>query len=300
MSGETTPHLSFGGFDEDDEPTQLAGIDLPDGMELVGRLGEGGMGEVFLVRDRALGRELALKTIRSRRWREIHAERFEREARTTANLQHPGIIAIHGYGTLPDGRPWFTMPAIRGRELAHLLADRKRSGAPDLRAIIRILRRAAEPLAYAHVRGVVHRDVKPTNIMLGEHGEVLVLDWGLARPSDAMDVPHPGLPESVDSPSLTRTGALLGTPIYMAPEQVGYGRITPRTDVYALGAVLYEVLQGHPPRRGEVKDVLAATLGGRPFRRPEGPPALVDLALDCLAHEPEERPANAAEVGETL
>jgi serine/threonine-protein kinase len=287
--------------DDELETERSTTLELPADLTWIRRLGAGGMGEVHLVYDAVLQRRIALKTLRTTRMRPEHVTRFEREACTTAQLQHPGIITIHAMGTLPDQRPWFTMPAIRGTELTDWLLRHRTAGEPSLRDLVRILRRATEPLAYAHRVGVVHRDVKPDNVMVGEHGEVLVLDWGLARTGDDPPLaPADGSHPRIDSPSLTRTGALMGTPIYMAPEQITFAEITARTDVYALGAILYEVLNGRPPRTGSVPDVLAATAGGTPIRPSAGPPALARLVHACLSTRASERPAHAGIVGDHL
>lgn len=281
-------------------PDPTAPPRLPDAYADPTLLGRGGMGVVFLVRDTTLDRSVALKTVGLRPPQPAHRyERFVREARTTARLQHPGIIAIHEAGTLPDGRPYFTMPEVRGHELAGLLRQHRRTGRPTLRALVQILRRATEPLAYAHARGVVHRDVKPQNIMVGEHGEVLVLDWGIARRIDDVGIEAAG-PGSGSDPSITKTGGLLGTPAYMAPEQITGEALTPRADVHALGAVLYEILNGRKARSGPVPKVLSQTMLGRGATECAGPRALAELALACLATDPDLRPASAREVGEAL
>lgn len=285
-------------------PRSPSGPALPAHLDRAELLGEGGMGEVYRVHEGSLKRSVALKTLRSRPAESPeHTARFLREACTTAQLQHPGIIAIHGIGTLPDGRPYFTMPEIRGDELSVQIDAHHTRGTPSLRDLIRMLRRACEPLAYAHAHGVVHRDFKPDNTMVGAHGDVLVLDWGLAKrvedPDDTLDTAEPG-ELLIESPTLTRAGAMLGTPVYMAPEQITNQGLSPRTDVYALGAVLYEILNGHPPRVGTLAQVIHDTLNGVAPPACHGPPALVALVDTCLAMQPEDRPADAAAVGAAL
>ena len=190
-----------------------------------GEVGVGGMGQVAIVFDRQLGRELAIKTPMG----VADRERLRREALVTARLEHPGIVAVYDAGTRPTGEPWFAMRLVRGSSLAALLAERP---APGARArLIRHLLAAAEAVAYAHARGVVHRDLKPSNIMVGAFGETQVIDWGLAL-SPELPTPDPGR---------------AGTPAAMSPEQArGSAVIDARSDVYALGAILREVVTGAP------------------------------------------------------
>ena len=274
--------------------------EVPESLVAEERLGVGGMGEVVRVRDEVLGRSLALKTLRPNvTHRPGATERFLLEAQATAQLQHPGIMPVHGFGTLPDGRPYFTMPEVRGRSLEAL----QEAGETPLRRMIEILRRVCEAVGFAHAKGVVHRDLKPDNIMVGAHGEVLVLDWGLAR-VDGSSVPQGAEPVQLTVGSgdarLTRVGSVLGTPAYMAPEQVCGDSVTTRSDVYALGGVLYGILAGHPPRMGSIASILADVAVGTPVRSPGGPPALQAMALRCLAHDPHDRPDDASAVGEAL
>ncbi|MEZ4320141.1 MAG: serine/threonine-protein kinase [Myxococcota bacterium] len=285
----------------DSLPTAGPALALPDTYSGAERLGQGGMGEVFRVRDADLQRSVALKTVRQHRGRTADGalDRFLREARMTAGLQHPGVIAIHALGVLPDGRPFYTMPEIRGDELAVRIRAHHETGTPGLKALIRVLHRATEPLAHAHAHGVVHRDLKPENLMIGAHGEVLVLDWGIARRSGTV-AGDPGDCSLADESRLTQTGGVLGTPAYMAPEQIRGGALTPRTDVYALGGILYEILNGRPPRSGSIASVLDQVLRGAPIPESAGPHALIALVDACMAVEPGERPADAAEVGAAL
>jgi serine/threonine protein kinase len=187
--------------------------------EIVSVLGRGGMGVVFLARDRVLDREVALKVV------EAPVQAFRDEALILATLEHPGIVPIHDFGTLPDGRPFYAMKRVRGERL-----DRWAAGAP-LMARLSVFLRIADAVAFAHAHGVVHRDLKPENVMVGEFGEVLVLDWGVAR---LLDTPDPR--------------RIVGTPRYMAPEQAsGREPIDGRADVYALGVILSELAAGVRP-----------------------------------------------------
>jgi len=186
--------------------------------EIVSTIGQGGMGTVYLARDRDLDREVALKVV------QLHqedTERMLREARILARLEHPGIVPVHDVGVLPDGRAWYVMKRVRGSRL-----DRSLSLPDRLRAFERI----CEAVAFAHAHGVIHRDLKPENVMVGPFGEVLVMDWGVAK------LRGEGEPR----------GTIMGTPGYMAPEQERgeVDRIDERTDVHALGAILSFLLEG--------------------------------------------------------
>jgi formylglycine-generating enzyme required for sulfatase activity len=214
--------------------------------------------------------------------------RFRREAETTAALDHPGIVAVHDQGTLSDGRPWFTMREVRGRTLAAILADAPAS-ASSLRDHIRILQAISQAVAYAHGRSVIHRDLKPVNVMVGAFGEVVVMDWGLARSVEARD------------------DDALGTPAYMAPEQARGERVDQRADVYALGAILHEILTGRPPHDGGARTALRAArarvLGSVVRVAPELEHVAADLRALCehaLAPDPTDRPADAAVVVERV
>ncbi|MCA9489253.1 MAG: serine/threonine protein kinase, partial [Myxococcales bacterium] len=195
---------------------------LPVRYRDLGPIGAGGMGEVRRVHDAELDRVVALKLVRQ----DLGAdgvEQLRREARTTARLDHPAIVAVHDVGVLDDGRVWFTMREVRGQTLASLLAADDR---PRLRRLLDLLAQVGRAVAHAHASGVVHRDLKPDNVMVGPFGEVQVMDWGLGWALDD------GAPSD----------EIAGTPAYMAPEQARgqAGLLGPPTDVYALGAVLYE------------------------------------------------------------
>ncbi|MEQ1507188.1 MAG: serine/threonine-protein kinase, partial [Myxococcota bacterium] len=204
----------------DRPPPPEASPTLPDRYEDRGLLGIGGMGEVRRVHDRVLGREVALKLVRADLSLRLDVvERFVAEARATAALAHPGIVPVHDHGFTPDGRPYFTMQEVRGETFAagiRRVHDEPGRSGLELRRLIDRLERAAEAVGYAHARGVVHRDLKPANLLVGEHGEVRVVDWGLFRPDPTWDGP----------PAVAV--AIAGTPAYMAPEQA-------RGDVEAIG-----------------------------------------------------------------
>jgi serine/threonine protein kinase len=200
---------------------------------LVGEIGRGGMGVVYEADDLPLARRVAVKVLATELVAPGDAERLEREARIIARLEHPGIVPVHDVGTLADGRVYYAMKLVRGTRL-----DRWIAGQPHRTDRLRLFLRICEAVAFAHANGVVHRDLKPENIMAGEFGAVLVMDWGLAKPSGASE------PQ----------GMIAGTPGFMAPEQSrGESEaVDASTDVYALGAILDLMIgsgDGAVPRR---------------------------------------------------
>ncbi len=248
-------------------------------------LGRGGMGEVRRVYDHRLRRSVALKTLISGPDASTR-DRFLAEARITAQLQHPGVLPVHDLGVLPDGRPFFTMKEATGRSLRELL----QAGKLPLRRALNLLQRVCDVVAYAHSRGVIHRDLKPDNVLVGEYGEVWVVDWGLAKALDTVPV-EGGTPVSTGRADQTRSGQVAGTPIYMAPEQARgeVDALGPATDVYAIGAMLYQLLAGHPPYSGNTREVLVAVITGPPPELSE-PAPLVAIQRRAMAREQVDRP----------
>ena len=270
------------------------------GYELGELIGRGGMGEVRLGRDRRIGREVAIKRLLSANPGEDELARFLREARIQARLDHPAIVPVHELGYDTEGRPYFTMKRLTGTTLHDML------GKPDVQAQ-RLLRAFAEvclAVELAHTRGIVHRDLKPANIMLGDYGEVYVLDWGVARvlaEAGADSTTPPSIPSARGT---TQVGDILGTPGYMPPEQVLGQPVGPAADVYALASILFEILTREPLHpRGHA--ALASTLEGEPIapsrRRPERaiPPELDAACLAGLARDPSARPS-ARELGDRV
>ncbi|WP_437743463.1 bifunctional serine/threonine-protein kinase/formylglycine-generating enzyme family protein [Sorangium sp. So ce1504] len=273
-----------------------------DRYEDLGLIGRGGMGEVRRVRDRVMGRVLAMKLLRIEGQDDADGRaRFLDEARLTACLQHPGIVPVHDCGMLPNGQLWFTMKEVRGRTLSALIRALHASGeagpSPEaLRRVLDVFVRVCEAVAYAHGQGVLHRDLKPDNVMIGEFGEVLVMDWGIAR-ATARGALADALP---DSGHHTHVGLVLGTPVYMPPEQARgeAEQLGPPSDVYALGAVLYELLCGEPPFRGTALAVLAQVVQRSPerlaVRCPDQIPRdLIAICERAMAREPPSRYASA-------
>jgi len=212
---------------------------------LLGEIGRGGMGTVYLVQDEVLNRQVALKVLNIPELSEEAASRLLREARILAQLEHPEIVPMHDAGRLPDGRVFYVMKRVRGRRL-----DEYRQEATSRADLLRIFEKLCEAVAFGHANGVIHRDLKPENIMVGSFGEVLVMDWGVAKVLAEQDSPGPvAVSEPAAPPAATAPGTVLGTPAYMAPEQARgeVERVREPSDVYALGAILHFLLTGRAP-----------------------------------------------------
>jgi len=314
-------------------PDASSEFTMPDRYEDLGLIGQGAMGEVRRVRDRHLSRRLAMKIIHSRiMTRPTLTERFLSEARSTAHLQHPGIVPVHDMGVLPDGRLWFTMKEVKGKEVEEVIQDIHAVSPTQwqttptgwtLRRLIEAFRRICETMAFAHTHGVIHRDLKPSNLMVGEHGEVMVLDWGIAKHLKRASLSGTTtslLPEEQQcNPTAhqpTQMGTIAGTPAYMAPEQARgeIDKIDARTDVYALGAVLYQVLSGRPPytehpTHSVLKQVLEAPPPalsapargtGSNLQGPAPPDALVEACEWSMRRDPAHRPQSATELAQAI
>lgn len=246
-------------------PTTDEPIPVLEGYSFTGQvLGLGGMGVVWRGRDERLHRDVAVKVLRmGLKDQPAMLRRFQEETQLTSQLQHPGILPVHEAGTLPDSRPFFCMKVIKGRTLADLLEDRK-SPVDDLPRFLQVFEQVCQAVGYAHSKGVIHRDLKPLNVMVGAFGEVQVMDWGLGKVLTAgegpqePEPPRPPLASVVETDragkpdSGTQAGSVLGTYAYMPPEQARgeLGKVDRRSDVFGLGAILCEILTGHPPAHG--------------------------------------------------
>jgi serine/threonine protein kinase len=244
--------------------------------EVRDEIARGGMGIVYAAFDRELEREVALKVVSE--GGSAGDERLLREARVLARLEHPGLVPVHDVGTLADGRTFYAMKWVRGSRL-----DRHFASEPSIPVRLRTFERICETVAFAHAHGVLHRDLKPENVMVGPFGEVLVIDWGVARIRG-------GGPEASAMPSAaggTAHGTVLGTPGYMAPEQARgeVEAVDERADVYALGAILHHLLTDAPP------PLTGAPAGPRRLN-PAVPRPLDSICLKALAAAPGQRYAS--------
>jgi TolB-like protein len=268
--------------------------------EVLGLLGAGGMGEVWKARDRRLGRDVAIKILPADFLEdEERRARFEREARTLASLNHPGIAAIYAFEELPGspgspGRNLIVMELVGGESLAAKTAR----GPLPLAETLSIAGQIAEALAAAHERGVVHRDLKPANVMVTDEGRVKVLDFGLAKVHASSSVP---VEAEAATEALTQAGQVFGTVPYMAPEQLRGERVDARADIFSFGAILYEMASGRRPFAGaSAADVVSAILKESPppleGLRPDLPAALNRMVRRCLDKEPRQRVQSATDL----
>jgi eukaryotic-like serine/threonine-protein kinase len=276
----------------------------------------GGLGEVFRARDDVLGRDVALKTIQAVAAGSAEGRRrFEREATITGRLEHPGVAPVHASGHCADGRPYYVMRFIDGETLGEAIR-RFHSGdgtGADLgartmayRGLLNRFVQVCQTIEYAHGRGILHRDIKPSNVMLGPHGETLVVDWGLAKVVDERG-DEAGEPSGTSGLDLTAAGSVVGTPAFMAPEQFDGGakEIGPASDLYSLGATLYCILTGRAPFDGdELANIRDQVRQGR-FPRPRAvcvdvAPALEAVCLKAMALRPKGRHSSAASLADDV
>jgi serine/threonine-protein kinase len=257
-------------------------------------LGGGGMSRVFLATENRLNRKVVVKVLSPELAKSVSAERFEREIQLAAQLQQANIVPLIATGEI-DGLPFFTMPFVEGESLRAKIADHHTF---TINECVSIMRDVARALSYAHAAGVVHRDIKPDNVLLS-HGAAVVTDFGIAKAlSDSRRV--------TGESSLTQTGTSLGSPLYMAPEQVaGDPNVDHRADIYAFGCMGYELLAGEPPLTADTPQrVLAAHLSQKPqpiaSRRSDAPRSLAAIIMRCLEKDPGDRPQSAAELLSSL
>ena len=268
-----------------------AAPDLDERYEDRGLIGRGGVGEVRRVFDRKLQRVVAMKTLHGRKADRLSAYRFQREAVVSAQLQHPAIVPIYDLGRRSDGTTFYTMREVSGATLKELIAKVHSASVMGWRAtedgwtltrLVGVRVRVAEAVAFAHAHGAVHRDLKPENIMVGDYGDVQLLDWGLVKVIGE-GVHEPAIPHA----DRTRAGSITGTPAYMSPEQAmgELDKIGPGTDVYSLGAILFTVLTNALPLEGNLPQIVAKLIEGR-IDKPSERSALsvpAELEAVCLS-----------------
>jgi serine/threonine-protein kinase len=279
-------------------PGRLAAA-LADRYRVERELGQGGMATVYLAHDLKHDRKVAIKVLRPELAATIGADRFLSEIRTVAALSHPNILPLFdsgvaslttdaGQSTADSGLLFYVMPFIEGETLR---ARMTREKALPLEDALKLTREVADALAHAHAQGVVHRDIKPANVMADLTGDsVKVTDFGIARIADA---------------SRTRTGVVLGTPSFMSPEQMAGGDVDGRSDVYSLGAMLFQLLSGHLPFEADSMHALMTQIATEPAPdvrawRPELPEALANVVSLALQKRPEVRYAGAAQLADDL
>jgi serine/threonine-protein kinase len=291
LGGQSTPHAAYPELPLSQPLFALLQESLGRDYQLLRELDGAGMSRVFVALDLQLNREVVVKVLPPDLAAGIKTERFKREIQLAARLQHPHIVPVLSAGS-HDGLLYYTMPFVHGPSLAARLKEAE--PIPLIEAVC-ILRDVADALTFAHAEGVIHRDVKPQNILLPGHHAV-VLDFGVAK----------ALTEAVDDASLTSTGIALGTPMYMAPEQaVADPEVDARADIYSLGVVAYEILAGHPPFRARnPQAVMAAhvTTSPQPLDEagPNIPPALAAIVMRCLEKNPANRWQSTEELCEAL
>ncbi|MDF1665947.1 MAG: tetratricopeptide repeat protein [Planctomycetota bacterium] len=261
-------------------------------FETLGKIGEGGMGSVYQVKDHRINRIAALKLLSDKNATEHARLRFFREAVITAGLDHPGIPPVYETGLTADGDLYMLMRMIRGRTLGEVVKECHDLGKLERRDLVEIMVKVTEALAYAHSQGIVHRDLKPDNIMVGEFGEVLVIDWGIAKDLNVIETEQTDkilecvLSKSdLDQAGVTVSGTMVGTPGYMAPEQIDGVDIDERSDVFALGLILVEVLTGKRAVSGDTTiDRVAATASGSALS-PRDIDSSLSKEIDWIARE---------------
>ncbi len=271
----------------------------PTRFEIGELIASGGMGRIVRAFDRHLGREVAIKEVLGPQ----HRERFEREALITARLQHPAIVPIYEAGARPDGTAFYAMRLVPGETLYEAIAGR--TTLADRLALLPHVIAVADALAYAHARGVIHRDLKPHNVLIGEFGETVVIDWGLAKQRGENELA--GTDEKLTLPALTLAGSVVGTPCFLSPEQARGEVLDERTDVFAIGAILYNLVVGEPPywdRTHDSAELVAEALERAPTpiaeRAPTTPVDLRAIIERAMAREVGARFRDAGEVAAEL
>jgi serine/threonine-protein kinase len=263
------------------------------GLALEKTIGEGGMGIVRLATQRSLGRKVAVKTLRPEARSEAATLRLLREAWVTGSLEHPNIVPVYDLGIDDDGSPIIVLKKIEGTEWATILRDEKISTEDRIEQGLRVLVLLCNAVSLAHARGILHRDLKPENVMIGSFGEVYLVDWGIAVTT--RDDPTGRFPSAADAKDIA------GTPAYMAPEMLGaIGKLSDRTDVYLLGAILHEILTGLPPHKGTFTQIVGSILLSEPKYGDGVPKELAAIARKAMARAPDARFESADELRQRL
>jgi serine/threonine-protein kinase len=314
LPGEATPVLPRPSAETDLLPADSSRY------QFQGEIARGGVGAILKGRDLTLGRDLAIKVLlAAHETRPAMVQRFIEEAQVGGQLQHPGIVPVYEFGHFANQRPYFTMKLVHGQTLSVLLKERTEPQ-QDRPRLLKIFEQVCQTLAYAHARGVVHRDLKPLNVMVGAFGEVQVMDWGLAKvlgAAQSTSATNAGDRTGADTRAsacddlgftrigLTEAGEVMGTPAYMAPEQARgeVNRLDERCDVFGLGAILCEILTGRPPYTGRTCEAIReqatradlAEAMGR-LRTCGAEDELLQLTRACLAVEPKDRPRHGGVV----
>ena len=270
--------------------------------ELGELLGQGGMGEVLSARDRQIGREVAVKRIRAASPTAEQLARFVREALLQGRLEHPAVVPVHDLAVDAEGQPFFVMKRLNGVVMSDILSTAAVDDHSKRRRLLRAFADVCLAVEFAHSKGIVHRDLKPANIMLGDFGEVYVLDWGIARMIvDEAERLRPSMRGLELTTGETSVGTVLGTPAYMAPEQLTGDAVGPAADIYALGCTLYEIVAGAPLHRTRRTHAsVVEPVDARPSLVRETAPELDVLCQRATAIDPSQRIASARALGEAV
>ncbi len=286
---------------------EQAPVKLPEQFELMGTLGQGGMGTVYKARNKYTERVVAIKILSANSISEEVLLRFQREAKAIAKLEHPNVVSLFDFGVAADGSPYCVMEFTKGRDLGQILRDK--GPLPEAK-VVDIFVQVCAALNHAHQQGIIHRDLKPSNIILAEvttgNYKAKVLDFGIAKLAESDD-PATAAPGAGNAPAhkLTKTGFIVGTPLYMSPEQCEGGKIDGRSDIYAIGAVMYECLCGAPPHQGaSAIETMLLRMSEEPLtfkdRGVTVDPTMEEIVRKCLKKDPAERWASTSQLSDAL